>query len=87
MTTQTSPKTTEHENIVPLHSMSMFENMERMFDNFVPTNWIHPFKLEQSLRAESLPQVDVIEQDSNILVRASLPGVKKEDLEVSTTDD
>jgi HSP20 family protein len=32
------------------------------------------------------PKVDVLDRDNEVLVRAELPGVKKEDLEVSMTD-
>lgn len=86
MNTQTSLKKTEHENVVPIRPLTMFEEMERMFEHFMPQSWMHPLKTEHSLFSENLPQVDVIDQDNTILVRATLPGVKKEDLEVSTTD-
>lgn len=86
MTTQTSLKKTEHENVVPFRPLTMFEEMERMFEHFMPGKWMNPFKAEHAMLGENLPQVDVIDQDNTILVRASLPGVKKDDLEVSTTD-
>ena len=86
MNTQTSPKKAEHENVVPIRPLTMFEEMERMFEHFVPHNWMHPFKMEHPYLTDNLPQVDVIDQDNNILIRATLPGVKKDDLEVSTTD-
>ena len=86
MTTQTSLKKTEHENVVPFRPLTMFEEMERMFEHFMPSKWMNPFKAEHAMLGENLPQVDVIDQDNTILVRASLPGVKKDDLEVSTTD-
>ena len=47
---------------------------------------MHPFRMEQPLFKEGLPEVDVIDQDSSIMVRAALPGVKKDNLEVSSTD-
>ena len=34
---------------------------------------------------ETLPQMDIIDRDDSIVVRAALPGVDKKDLEVSTT--
>ena len=46
MTSQTSLKKTEHENVVPFRPLTMFEEMERMFEHFMPTNWMHPFKAE-----------------------------------------
>jgi HSP20 family protein len=32
------------------------------------------------------PRVDVIDRDNDIVVKAEIPGVKKEDLDVSMTD-
>jgi len=83
---QHSLKKTEHENVVPFQPLTMFEEMERMFEQFMPQSWVHPFKVEHHSLAENLPQVDVIDQENAILINATLPGVKKEDLEVSTTD-
>ena len=85
MATQQKHTTPEKENVVPFRPMSMFEEMEHMLESFVPHNWLHPFKREHALFAEGMPRVDVIERDENILVRAALPGVEKDDLTVSTT--
>ena len=85
MNTQ-SMKKTEHENVVPFRPLTMFEEMERMFEQFLPQSWMHPLKTEHSVFADNLPQVDVLDQENNILIKATLPGVKKEDLVVSTTD-
>ncbi len=86
MNTQTSMKKTEHENVVPFRPLTMFEEMERMFEHFMPQSWMHPFRMEHTALTENLPQVDVIDQDNKIVIKATLPGVKKEDLDVSTTD-
>jgi len=32
------------------------------------------------------PRVDIVDRENEVLVKAELPGVKKEDLEVTTTD-
>lgn len=74
--------------------LSPFEEMERMFDSMFgrtwPRTWLHPFHWERPAWAElgmpfggQLPKVDVIERDNEILVRAEVPGVKKEDLDIS----
>ena len=86
MATQPVVKKSESENIVPFRPLSMIEEMERMFETFMPQSWLRPWRMETSLLAETVPQVDVIDQDDKILVRAALPGVTKDDLEVSTTD-
>ena len=86
MATQPTLKKSEQENVVPFRPMTMFEEMERMFENFLPQNWMRPFRMEHTGIAAVMPQIDVIEQDDAILVRAALPGVEKDDLNVSTTD-
>jgi len=84
MATETVKKT-ETENVVPFRPITMLEEVERMFENIIPHGWMRPFRSEHLHLGENLPQVDVIDQDDKILVRAALPGVKKENLEVSTT--
>lgn len=86
MATQHVTKQSEQEKVIPFRPMNMLEEMERMFENFIPHGWMRPLWKEHALGAEYLPQMDVIEQDDNIVVRAALPGVIKEDLEVSTTN-
>lgn len=74
------------EKVVPFRPLTMFEEMERMFEGFPPQRWMRSLYPEQSAWAETLPQVDVIDRDDHILVRAAVPGVDKDDLEVSITD-
>lgn len=69
-----------------------FEDMDRMIESILPRGWLLPFRWERPWMAEfglpfegKLPKVDVIDRDAEILVRAELPGVRKEDLEVSIT--
>lgn len=82
----TKPAKVERENIVPFRPLSMLEEMEHMFENFLPHSWMRGSRLDSALHAENMPQVDVLDQDENIIVRAALPGVNKKDLEVSSTD-
>lgn len=86
MATQTSLKKSETENIVPFRPMAMLDEVERMFESLMPHSWLRPWRMESSLLAETTPQIDVIEQDDKIVVKAALPGVNKDDLEVSCTD-
>lgn len=86
MTTQPALKEKGQENIVPFRSSTMLEEMEKMFESFFPQSWLRPSRIEHGLWGESLPQVDVIDRDDHILVRAAVPGVEKDNLEVSTTD-
>jgi HSP20 family protein len=77
-------KKPKQENVVPIRS-SMLEEMEHMFESMLPQKWWRHFGEEPEFRFETLPRVDVIDREDNIIVRAALPGVEKDDLEVSTT--
>ena len=79
-----TPRKTKQENVVPIRS-NVLEEFEHMFENFWPEGWLKPFEGKKELQFESLPKVDVIDRDDTIVVKAALPGVAKEDLEVSTT--
>lgn len=75
-------------------ALSSFEDMERWFDEFLPSHFMHPFShnwpawpdLDLQTKGR-FPKVDVIDRDTDILIRAELPGVKKEDLDISLKDD
>lgn len=76
-------------------AMSPFEEMDRMFDTFFggrPRGWFHPLShwpqwgtLPAPFEGRT-PKVDVIDRDNEVVVKAELPGVKKEDLDVSVGD-
>lgn len=76
---------------------SPFEEMDRLFEEFVgkrwPRAWIRPFRWEHpewedlSAGCGKLPRVDVIDGDTIITIHAELPGVRKEDLEVSVNEE
>ncbi len=70
----------------PARVLSPFDEMERMFDDFFGRSWLRPFRWERPLLGEmglAGPKVDVIDRDEDVLVRAEVPGVKKEDIEIS----
>lgn len=75
---------------------SPFEEMDRLFENFFgrtwPRTWLHPFHWERPMWSGMTPfsgywpKADVIDRDTELVVRIEVPGVKKEDLDVSMTD-
>lgn len=67
--------------------MAPFDEMERMFDDFFGRRFPRPFAWERpSAGIGALaPNVDVIDRDEEVVVRAELPGVKKEDIELSVS--
>jgi HSP20 family protein len=67
----------------PMHEMqSMREAMERFFDEF----WRHP---QNALAGEwsGATPVDMSETDSKFVVRATIPGLRPEDIQVSAHGD
>lgn len=79
-------------SIVPLGSQgrnlrSLLEDMDRMMG--FPWGWpfrARPFTRSLMSACDWMPDVDVLEQDNKILVRADLPGMKREDIDVSVRD-
>jgi len=70
-----------------------FDDMDNWFNDFFQHRGLTPFwsrfpgwaDVEASFKGQ-VPKVDVVDRENEILVRAELPGVKKDDLEVSLTD-
>jgi len=71
-------------------SLSPWEEMESFFDTAFPRDLLRFGRSrwpEWTGRFEAkLPAVDVIDRPEDILVRAEIPGVKKEDLDITVTD-
>ena len=75
-------------------ALSRFRDIERrLFDNFFRRDWMSPLRWEEPLFPEfgeifkaGGPKVDVIERDAEIMVRAEAPGIAKDDLEISLTE-
>lgn len=74
----------------PARMPSPFEEMDRMFESFFPRRWMQPFRWEMphfpELAEFKMPKVDIIDRDKEIVVKAELPGVAKEDIDLSITD-
>jgi HSP20 family protein len=68
------------------------QGLERHFELLFPRNWYRPMHLEFPEWAQlgmmelKTPKVDIVDRDDDILVRAEIPGFKKEDLDISLTD-
>lgn len=83
----------EIQKVTPARAMSPFEEMEQIFSRFFHRDWLWPMRREFPSWSElaasfegKLPRVDVIDRDAEIVVKAEVPGIKKEDIEVSVTD-
>ena len=74
----------------PTRPVSPFEAMDQLFGSYCPSGWMRPFRMEwpewsgagAPFEGKS-PKVDVIDRDKEVVVKAELPGVNKEDIDVS----
>ena len=80
----------------PIGLPSTFEEMERDMARLFSDMWRHPFAsfgrpLWPGLRTPELevasPTVDVFRKGNDVLVKAEIPGMTKEDVDVTITDD
>lgn len=75
-------------------AMNPFDEMDRLFQGLFPRAWGLPARWEWPAWADvempfegRLPNVDVVDRDTEILVRAELPGVSKDDLDITLAED
>ncbi len=75
-------------------ALNPFEEMERLFQGLFPRGWGGPARWEWPAWADvempfegRMPKVDVVDRDEEILVRAELPGVNKDDLDITLAED
>lgn len=76
----------------PARALSTFEEMERRVEDLfrMPFSFMEPSRWPRKRMSEMegvSPIVDVFEEGDNFVVKAEIPGMKKEDIEVSLTDD
>jgi len=84
-------KTKELIKAEPSRTLSSFEEMERRFEDFFrrpfsifgPSWWP---RLRKPEFEEITSAVDIYEESNNVVVKAELPGIKKEDIDLSLTD-
>ncbi len=77
--------------IEPVRPLSPFEEMERRFEEFLrrPFSLLSPTwlpRLRMAELEELEPTVDIFEEGSDVVIKAELPGMKKEDIDVKLTD-
>jgi HSP20 family protein len=70
-----------------------WDEMDRWFSEFGRRGLLHPFSWGWSKEMEAMapfegrtPKVDMVDKDDEVVVRAELPGVKKDDLEVTLSE-
>jgi HSP20 family protein len=69
---------------------SIFDQMDRLFESFMGRDfgprWLPSIRWPEAMGI-TYPSVDVYENDKQVTVKAELPGVKKEDLDINITED
>ena len=79
----------EHGEMVPtetIHAMSPFEGFERLFGD-VFTNPMARMPLGNRWFGEAAePAVDIYEDGDNLVLKAEMPGMKREDIEIKLVD-
>ncbi len=72
--------------------LTSFEGMDRLFERLFGRGMMRPFdwsfpEWSHMQAFEQVPAVDVIDRDDEVLVRAQLPGMEKDEVEVTVGDD
>ena len=73
----------------PFSELSRMErDMDRMFGNFFGRR-LFDFRWPERVREIGVrePAIEVYEEKDDVVVKAEIPGIKKEELEVNVTDD
>lgn len=73
---------------------AQLEEVERLFERLMPSTWMRPMAwnwplwagLDEGFEHIRVPQLDVVDRDKEILIRAELPGVDKKDIQVSLNE-
>jgi len=73
----------------PSRPLSRFEDMEQLFGSMFPgRDWLRPRFGEMMAAFESrFPQMDVLDKEDSVVVRAEIPGMSKEQLDISLMGD
>ena len=68
--------------------------LEDFMESMFPGRWMEPMGLRRSLLPDlemkletQWPKIDVIDHEADIVVRAELPGLSKDDLELTVSED
>lgn len=73
----------------PAHLMTPFEEMEQWMQDFFPARWLSAQRKEWPFTqgfADRIPKIDLIDREDEVFIKAELPGIDKNDIEISMTD-
>ncbi|WP_245688318.1 Hsp20/alpha crystallin family protein [Thiohalomonas denitrificans] len=82
--------TTRRESPMGQRMPTPFDEMERMFESFFPSGWPRPMRMAPLLGeiapGVKIPPVDIIDREAEIVLRAEMPGIDKDSIDVSMSD-
>jgi HSP20 family protein len=93
--TEVKAPTKSEEERAPARSrgLTAFDDLDRLFEDFMRRRWPGPLHMQwPSLRGASelfedrVPSVDIVDKDDELVVRAELPGVDRDNLDVTVVD-
>ena len=73
-------------------SLSPLEEFDRMIEGFFERSWMKPFFKEDLIKerlgffGQHNPKVDIIDRDTEIVVRAEMPGVDRKEIDLEITE-
>ncbi len=62
----------------------MDEEMERLFEEW-PFRWVTPWSRRALVAREWAPRIDMFDREDKVVIKAELPGMSKEDIDISIT--
>jgi len=90
---QTIPVTAEKSGSKSSTLLHPLTEIERAFERLLAKDWLSLRKASLpswdalfELNGNRLPKMDVLNRDSEIFVRAEIPGIEKKDINISVTD-
>jgi HSP20 family protein len=63
--------------------MTLRDAMDRLFDDA----FTRPFDLSDGWRSSSVPAIDMYQTDIDVIIKASLPGMKTDDVQINIVGD
>lgn len=77
-------KTSDEISTASTGSLLSFDEFDKFFDTFLSRKWPRMLDWDFPINMErDLPNVDIIDHDNEIEIQAALPGINKEDLDVT----
>ena len=91
--TAVSPSSRGVKKTSPVSTLGPIDEIERFFENWIPADWLRPLARERRSLLNvfptqfelKVPNIDIVDRDAEIVVRAEVPGVDKKNLDISVS--